>query len=54
VGPDPDAALHITALVERSAMIVWGAGQLGPVHEIPPDVNANFANVYRYLRTNPP
>jgi L-fuculose-phosphate aldolase len=53
VGPNPDTALHITALVERSAKIVWGARQLGPAHEIPTDVNANFANVYRYLRDNP-
>jgi L-fuculose-phosphate aldolase len=53
VGPTPDAALHITALVERSAKIVWGARQLGPVHEIPPDVNTNFATIYRYLRDNP-
>lgn len=53
VGPTPDAALHITALVERSAKIVWGARQLGPVHEIPPEVNDSFAGVYRYLRSNP-
>jgi L-fuculose-phosphate aldolase len=53
VGPTPDTALHITALVERSAKIVWGARHLGPLHELPPDVNANFANVYRYLRDNP-
>jgi L-fuculose-phosphate aldolase len=53
VGPTPDAALHITALVERSAKIVWGAGQLGPVHAIPDDVNDNFAGLYQYLRTNP-
>jgi L-fuculose-phosphate aldolase len=52
VGPTPGAALHITALVERSAKIVWGARQLGPVHELPADVNANFASVYRYLRDN--
>ena len=53
VGPNPDTALHITALVERSAKIVWGARQLGPVHELPADVDANFANIYRYLRDNP-
>ncbi len=53
VGPTPDKALHITALVERSAKIVWGARQLGPVHELPPDVNASFANIYAYLRENP-
>jgi L-fuculose-phosphate aldolase len=53
VGPTPDAALHITALVERSAKIVWGARQLGPVHEIPAEVNDSFAGIYQYLRTKP-
>ena len=35
VGPDPGAALHITALVERSARITWGARALGPLHPLP-------------------
>ena len=39
VGPKPSAALHITALVERTAHIVWGARVLGQVHRIPGDVN---------------
>ena len=29
VGPRPDKVLHITALVERTAQIVWGARALG-------------------------
>jgi L-fuculose-phosphate aldolase len=53
VGPSPDKALHITALVERSAQIVWGARQLGPLHELPEKVNRDFANIYGYLRQNP-
>ena len=53
VGPTPAAALHITALVERTAKIVWGARQLGPAHEIPAEVNQSFAGVYQYLRANP-
>ncbi len=53
VGPRPDKALHITALVERNAQIVLGARQLGAIHELPEKVNQDFANVYAYLRQNP-
>lgn len=35
VGPGPGEALHVTALVERSARIVWGAQSLGPVVPLP-------------------
>ncbi|BBZ73596.1 L-fuculose-phosphate aldolase [Mycobacterium paraseoulense] len=52
VGPRPDKALHITALVERTAQIVWGARALGGPVPIPEDVNRNFAGVYGYLRAN--
>src|SRR4051812_6752058 len=53
VGPRPDKALHVTALVERTAQIVWGARGLGGPVPIPDDVNENFAAVYGYLRQNP-
>ena len=53
VGPRPDKVLHVTALVERTAQIVWGAEALGGPVPIPEDVNANFAGVYGYLRANP-
>jgi L-fuculose-phosphate aldolase len=53
VGARPDKALHITALVERAAQIVWGARALGGPIPIPEDVNRNFASVYSYLRANP-
>ncbi|OBB89312.1 fuculose phosphate aldolase [Mycobacterium colombiense] len=53
VGPRPDKVLHITALVERTAQIVWGARALGGPVPIPEDVNRNFAAVYGYLRGNP-
>ncbi|MDT5256064.1 MAG: L-fuculose-phosphate aldolase [Mycobacterium sp.] len=53
VGPRPDKVLHITALVERTAQIVWGARALGGPVPIPEDVNRNFAMVYGYLRANP-
>jgi L-fuculose-phosphate aldolase len=53
VGPRPDKALHVTALVERTAQIVWGARSLGGPVPIPEEVNRNFAMVYGYLRANP-
>lgn len=53
VGPRPDKVLHVTALVERTAQIVWGARALGGPVPIPDEVNQNFAAVYGYLRTNP-
>jgi L-fuculose-phosphate aldolase len=52
VGPRPDKVLHVTALVERTAQIVWGARALGGPVAIPEDVNRNFAAVYGYLRAN--
>jgi L-fuculose-phosphate aldolase len=48
----PAKALHITALVERSAFIVWGARQLGDIHHLPEGVDRKFAGVYEYLRQN--
>ncbi|OBA61725.1 fuculose phosphate aldolase [Mycobacterium sp. 1100029.7] len=53
VGSRPDKVLHITALVERTAQIVWGARALGGPVPIPEEVNRNFASVYGYLRANP-
>jgi L-fuculose-phosphate aldolase len=53
VGPRPDKVLHVTALVERTAQIAWGARALGGPVPIPDEVNKNFAAVYDYLRQNP-
>jgi L-fuculose-phosphate aldolase len=53
VGPRPDKALHVTALVERTAQIAWGARALGGPVPIPEGVDSNFAGVYSYLRANP-
>jgi L-fuculose-phosphate aldolase len=53
VGPRPDKVLHVTALVERTAQIVWGARALGGPVPIPEDINAGFAGIYSYLRANP-
>jgi L-fuculose-phosphate aldolase len=52
VGPRPDKVLHVTALVERTAQISWGARALGGPVPIPDEVNKNFAAVYGYLRAN--
>ncbi|MDT5137219.1 MAG: L-fuculose-phosphate aldolase [Mycobacterium sp.] len=52
VGPRPDKVLHITALVERTAQIAWGARALGGPVPVPEEVNRNFAGVYTYLRAN--
>lgn len=51
VAPTPAKALHITALVERSAQIVWGASMLGTVHHLPEKVDQSFASVYEFMRT---
>jgi L-fuculose-phosphate aldolase len=53
VGSDPAAAFRITALVERSAQITWGARSLGPLHPLPEEVNDSFAGHYLHQRGNP-
>ena len=53
VGPKPSTVLHITALVERSAQIVWGSKAIGALHPLPDKVNDGFASIYGYLRQNP-
>ena len=50
VAQSPAKALHITALVERSAYIVWGARQLGDIHSLPEGVDRKFAGVYEFMR----
>lgn len=52
IGKSPTDALHITAVVERSAQIAAGALSLGGVVPLPEKVNRNFAGVYKFLRTN--
>ena len=51
VGPTLDKALHAARLVERTAQIVFGARMLGKVHDVPAEINANFASVYKLMRT---
>jgi L-fuculose-phosphate aldolase len=50
VGTTMEKTMHNTALVERSAKIIWGAKQLGGIFPLPEKVNTNFANVYPYMR----
>ena len=52
VAPTMTKAMHIPALVERSAKIIWGARQLGTIHPLPEKVDRNFQSVYEYLRNN--
>ncbi|MBI2169446.1 MAG: class II aldolase/adducin family protein [Actinobacteria bacterium] len=52
IGATAERALHTALVVERSAQIVWGARLLGKVHDIPDEVNTNFAGVYRWMREN--
>jgi L-fuculose-phosphate aldolase len=50
VGTNMSKAMHNTALVERSAKIIWGAKQLGAIYPLPEKVNENFASVYPFMR----
>ncbi|HTU38484.1 MAG TPA: class II aldolase/adducin family protein [Acidimicrobiales bacterium] len=50
VGTTMEKAMHNTALVERSAKIIWGGKQLGDIFPLPEKVNTNFANIYPYMR----
>ncbi|HUC05114.1 MAG TPA: class II aldolase/adducin family protein [Acidimicrobiales bacterium] len=50
VASDMKKAMHNTALVERSAKIIWGARQLGAIHPLPEKINERFAGVYPYMR----
>lgn len=44
-------ALHVAALVERTAEVVWGAQALGPIVGVPEAIGAKYASYYRYGRT---
>jgi len=50
VASSPAKALHIVALVERTAQIAWGARALGGVVAVPDKANSDFAGVYQLLR----
>ena len=50
IGTTMEKTMHNTALVERSAKIIWGAKQLGGIFPLPEKVNENFMSVYPYMR----
>ena len=50
VGTTMERAMHNTALVERSAKIIWGGKQLGGLFPLPEKVNENFATYYQFMR----
>jgi L-fuculose-phosphate aldolase len=50
VGTTMEKAMHNTALVERSAKIIWGAKQLGGIFPLPEKVNEQFASYYTFMR----
>jgi L-fuculose-phosphate aldolase len=51
VSKTPKDVLHVAALVERTAEIVWGARQIGEIVNIPESTQTQFAGYYRYGRT---
>jgi L-fuculose-phosphate aldolase len=51
IGKSPADALHITAVVERTAEIVQGSMALGGPNPLPYKQNRDFAGVYQYMRT---
>jgi L-fuculose-phosphate aldolase len=50
VGANPSRALHIVALVERTAQIAWGARVMGGIVPIPDKANEDFSGVYQLMR----
>lgn len=51
VGQTPKDVLHVAALVERTAQIVWGAELMGEIVPIPADVTETYSGFYRVGRT---
>ncbi|MEZ5168554.1 MAG: class II aldolase/adducin family protein [Acidimicrobiales bacterium] len=50
VGKSPEDALHTATVVEHTAKIVQGAGQLGGVVPLPDAIVENFSNIYTMIR----
>ena len=50
IGTTMQKTMHNTALVERSAKIIWGSKQLGGIFPLPEKVNENFMSIYPYMR----
>jgi len=52
IGSNLQKALHVTALVDRSAKIIWGARVMGTVVPLPDKTSSDFRNVYEFMRSN--
>lgn len=50
IGADCGHALGCSITVEHTALIVWGANQLGRPKALPPKTVTNFTGVYRFVR----
>lgn len=50
VGKDPEQALKVASLVERTAQVVWGARALGEIAPLPESTRQRFAPIYKLLR----
>lgn len=50
VGRDPEQALKVASLVERTAQVVWGARALGELVPLPEDTRKRMAPLYKLLR----
>ncbi len=51
VGSTPKSVLHVAALVERTAEILWGAEKLGEIIPLPLETAEQFSSYYRWGRT---
>jgi len=51
VGKDPRDAMKVTALVERTARIVWGSRLIGAAVPLPPETIERFAGIYPLMRS---
>ena len=50
VGKDPEQALKVASLVERTAQVIWGARALGELAPLPEETRKRFAPIYKLLR----
>jgi L-fuculose-phosphate aldolase len=50
VGKDPEQALKVASLVERTAQVVWGAHALGDLVPLPEETRQRFAPLYKLMR----
>jgi len=50
VGKDPEQALKVASLVERTAQVIWGARALGEITPLPDSTRERFAPLYKLMR----